>query len=230
MRIRKNVERLKPAEKTAFFNAVLALKQRPSVLHPDDPGLSRYDDYPEIHMNAMMANPGWAHGGPAFCPWHRVMLLQFENYLITIDPSVTIPYWDWTDPDSFPFTADFLGTNGTGSTHIVVDGPFASNAPAHWTIKVKDSPSDPSFLQRNFGADPTATALPTLATVNATLGFTPYDNAPWRGNTGSFRSSLEISLHNLVHRWVGGTMGAMTSVNDPVFFLHHANIDRLWSK
>lgn len=48
-------------------------------------------------------------------------------------------------------------------------------------------------------------------------------------------------LHNLVHAWVGGllettpegpklgTMFLPTSPNDPVFFLHHANIDRLWS-
>jgi tyrosinase len=34
---------------------------------------------------------------------------------------------------------------------------------------------------------------------------------------------------HLVHRWMGGTMVAMSSPNDPVFWLHHANIDRLWS-
>jgi tyrosinase len=39
-------------------------------------------------------------------------------------------------------------------------------------------------------------------------------------------------LHNAVHLWVGGkangTMDLNTSPNDPVFWLHHANIDRLW--
>jgi hypothetical protein len=33
---------------------------------------------------------------------------------------------------------------------------------------------------------------------------------------------------NLVHRWVNGNMVSMASPNDPVFWLHHANIDRLW--
>ena len=50
------------------------------------------------------------------------------------------------------------------------------------------------------------------------------------------------NMHNLIHGWVGGrlspgavrppirgTMVLPTSPNDPVFFLHHANIDRLWA-
>jgi tyrosinase len=37
--------------------------------------------------------------------------------------------------------------------------------------------------------------------------------------------------HNLGHDWVGGTMAViMTSPNDPVFFLHHANVDRIWAQ
>jgi tyrosinase len=50
------------------------------------------------------------------------------------------------------------------------------------------------------------------------------------------------TMHNVVHGWVGGSLssgavrprirGTMllpTSPNDPVFFLHHANVDRLWA-
>jgi tyrosinase len=50
-------------------------------------------------------------------------------------------------------------------------------------------------------------------------------------------------MHNRVHLWVGGvwdfkkkpapiqgTMSLNSSPNDPVFWLHHANIDRLWSQ
>jgi tyrosinase len=51
------------------------------------------------------------------------------------------------------------------------------------------------------------------------------------------------TMHNAVHGWVGGLLGVSpdgrplygtmvlsTSPNDPVFFLHHANIDRLWAE
>ncbi|HYK43735.1 MAG TPA: tyrosinase family protein [Parafilimonas sp.] len=35
-------------------------------------------------------------------------------------------------------------------------------------------------------------------------------------------------IHGGVHIWVGGTMGTYDSPADPVFWLHHANLDRLW--
>src|SRR5438105_15515928 len=34
--------------------------------------------------------------------------------------------------------------------------------------------------------------------------------------------------HNLVHVWVGGDMSPATSPNDPVFYLNHCNVDRIW--
>ena len=61
--------------------------------------------------------------------------------------------------------------------------------------------------------------------------------------TKGFRNGLEgwingPQLHNRVHVWVGGlihtvagqtgSMGLMSSPNDPTFFLHHSNIDRIW--
>ena len=44
----------------------------------------------------------------------------------------------------------------------------------------------------------------------------------------SFRTCLEERLHNPVHAIIGKQMGSASSPNDPVFFLHHANVDRLW--
>lgn len=44
-----------------------------------------------------------------------------------------------------------------------------------------------------------------------------------------FTTKLE-DMHNTVHRWVGGTMdNLMFSPRDPMFWLHHANVDRIWS-
>jgi hypothetical protein len=238
MRIRKNVKNLTTAEKTAFVNAVLTLKTKPSVLHPGQQG--RYDDYVEVHMNAMMAQsgipgnpnfvPGWAHDGPAFIPWHRELLLQLENDLqaVSNDPTVTIPYWDWPDPASWPFTDDFLGGDGTGPNLQVQTGPFASSAPANWTLIQKDNPEDSDFLQRQLGADFSAQNPPTDADVSDAMGFTPYSTAPWKGFSARFRAQVQYGVHNSVHRYVGGTMLNMTSPNDPVFWLNHCNVDRLW--
>src|SRR5204863_6117308 len=44
--------------------------------------------------------------------------------------------------------------------------------------------------------------------------------------------ALEVSVHNAVHGAVGGNTGWMSDPDlaalDPIFWLHHANIDRLW--
>ncbi|HEV3470171.1 MAG TPA: tyrosinase family protein [Pyrinomonadaceae bacterium] len=47
----------------------------------------------------------------------------------------------------------------------------------------------------------------------------------------SFSSSLEGTPHGDVHVTVGGGMGSFEfAARDPVFWLHHCNIDRLWNR
>lgn len=254
MAIRKDQSTLTDAEKGNFVNAVLMLKQMPSMLHPGSTTASRYDDYVELHVKAMMAMPdGWAHGGPAFFPWHRVLLLQFERDLqqaaqqagVNEYRDLGVPYWDWTKTPQFP---SFLGGDGDpAKNQEVTDGPFTRD---QWTFTVVDAPGALTFLQRRFGFgdldstnNPIAMSLPDSAAQDAALGVRWYDNVPWDNSApaaSSFRRRAEGDLHNRVHRWVGGfwvsngtlasgTMMQMSSPNDPVFWLHHANIDRLWS-
>jgi len=96
--------------------------------------------------------------------------------------------------------------------------------------------------------------LPTTEEVDEGLQIPTYDVAPWNSQSPrdqSFRNYLEgfdpqqpgyFHMHNLVHTWVAGhfrledgserwgTMGAPDiSPNDPVFYLHHANVDRIWA-
>jgi hypothetical protein len=43
-----------------------------------------------------------------------------------------------------------------------------------------------------------------------------------------FQSALENGPHNAVHNAIGGDMNTAASPTDPLFFMHHANVDRLW--
>lgn len=65
--------------------------------------------------------------------------------------------------------------------------------------------------------------LATTTVFNATMaqGVTPPDFR-------TFELRLERDVHNNTHRAVGGTMGTSTSPADPVFWLHHAFIDKCW--
>jgi hypothetical protein len=163
---------------------------------------------------------------------------------------------DQASPD-WPFTKDFLGGNGNtdpkkGPLGKVMDGPFAGED--KWLLKVfthdhHAPPSDQSpYLRREIGADPdpNVRSLPTQTDVTDTLQATPFDSAPWNETSQSgFRNRLEgripqakpnptddeyiPKMHNRVHNYIGGTMGPATSPNDPVFWLHHCYVDKLWA-
>jgi tyrosinase len=175
--------------------------------------------------------------------------------LKSIDARVTLPYWDWTTDNletSSIWKPDFMGGNGRESDGQVMDGPFAYDS-GNWNLSILDTddPTHAPYLRRRFGSFPNVSVLPTAKQVEDTLKVTPYDSPPWITDTQtglpqpSFRNRLEGwygegNIHNRVHLWVSGgsppefrDAGSMfwsTSPNDPVFFLHHCNIDRLWAQ
>jgi tyrosinase len=75
--------------------------------------------------------------------------------------------------------------------------------------------------------------VPRLNTnVRQALTLDPFSNSLTnfqRGQVSAFEPSLESAPHNPVHDIIGNTMTTMQSPTDPIFWLHHANIDRLWS-
>ncbi|MEV6381990.1 tyrosinase family protein [Streptomyces sp. NPDC051773] len=196
-----------------------------------------------------------AHMGPIFLPWHRVMLNLFEAGLQRVlgDPGFGLPYWDWAKdgeldhPKNSAFwQPDCMGGSGTLFAPEVTDGPFAFKPADPNTFRVRIAieqnlgviQSDRG-LRRVLGAD--ADSLPTRGHVAAALdagapGADPslatYDFSPWNVTSKGFRNRLEgwnpYGLHNQVHAWIGRDMGLASSPNDPVFYLHHCNVDRIW--
>ena len=214
-------------------------------LGPGSTLLSRYDDFVWAHHQVMMLGPNdpngpnYAHRGPAFGPWHRELLKLYEAELQAAagDPNLTLPYWDWTQDRSaadpgFPFTTDFLGGDGAGNPNDKVTTGAFSQA-SGWVLSCDEEGF--GYLRRHFGGD--GPGLPDAGSVRACLNLTPYDSSPWNRlatSASSFRNTLEgwvgpAQIHNAVHRWVDGSMQPGTSPNDPVFFFHHCNIDRLWT-
>ena len=222
MLCRKNQATLTAQEKARFVAAVLALKAN-----------GTYDEYVTDHRD----HSHGAHRGPAFLPWHREFLRRFELDLQDIDSGVTLPYWDWSVDNSALSTlwnSDFMGGDGRLTDGRVMTGPFAFDA-GNWPLNVLPGGERDPFLKREFGQDPLAPSLPTRADVDAALRDSDYDVSPWNTTSRSgFRNRLEgwiagPQLHNRVHVWVGGSMLPMTSPNDPVFFLHHCYVDKLWA-
>lgn len=129
--------------------------------------------------------------------------------------------------------------------------------PSNWTIV--DAQGRPNGgLIRTGGWSPNPNTprrkLPASPDIKWAKAFMDYDSDPWNELSGllgegtSFRNALEgwiveapqdgtnpkgarlgNGLHNRVHNWMGGSMGPGTSPNDPIFFLHHAYVDKIWA-
>jgi tyrosinase len=180
-----------------------------------------------------------AHGGPIFLPWHRMYLLRLEQQLqrLSGNPDAGLPYWDWAAAGGDlpaaqqrvrpPWTDALLGP----SRGTVTTGPLAGHV-----VRIEERDDGlwsipPRPIQRNGAV--IVTTLPRSTQVRSALNNTAYDRAPWDIAVNSHRNVVEgwvngPQLHNRVHVWVGGDMLPGTSPNDPVFFLNHCNVDRIW--
>lgn len=222
---------------------------------PSQP-VSTYDLFVIWHVNAMMTptpangNPegrNAAHRGPVFFPWHRFMLRQLELNLQRVlgDQNFGLPYWDWAaDGEGSPedqlnsllWSADGIG----GSGDPITTGPFVFDPNDDSSFRVRiDTDSNGNLEQVNrgvaraLGEDRAAPTLPNKTDTANALQSTPYDASPWGVSSAGFRNLVEgwpdgPALHNRVHVWVGGDMSPASSPNDPVFFLNHCNVDRIW--
>ncbi len=212
--------------------------------------LNYYDLFVLWHVVAMSipTPPGSgrnaAHRGAIFLPWHRPFLILLEQWMQIVlgKPDFGLPYWDWAADGDLPqsqqwqtvlWTSDYIGE----ARNQVVSGRVGQVR-----VRLEQDMSGtllsvpPRPLERDAGRDqdPGNRSLPSTADVRGAMQEPLYDISPYSANSqGGHRNRLEgwingPQLHNLVHVWVGGDMGPGTSPNDPVFFLNHCNVDRIW--
>eukprot|EP01064_Diplonema_japonicum_P022795 TRINITY_DN32_c0_g1_i15.p1 TRINITY_DN32_c0_g1~~TRINITY_DN32_c0_g1_i15.p1 ORF type:complete len:554 (+),score=170.35 TRINITY_DN32_c0_g1_i15:134-1795(+) len=202
-RVRKGWSMLSCTEREHFIEAV-------RTLHSEN--TTDYHDLSQLHRN----NGRYAHGTSAFLPWHRWFLVGYENALRSLPgfECMTVPYWDWERDDaeerfSTTFRAKTFGTrSGVGGWP---DNCVTEGVAAGWTA------SDGDCLSRNWGGAGFTGAMEISAIITS--------NAAFR----NFRPALEGNPHAAPHIYVSGHMGSYLSPDDPLFFVHHANVDRIWA-
>jgi Common central domain of tyrosinase len=257
MGIRKNAKFLTATERENFVKACVLMKAdivNPTALPAAQ--YSRWDEYVAVHQMIQRGQaPGstltvnFGHGGTgsySFLSWHRYFLHRFELQLQSYVPGVMLPYWDWTDPA--PLLVDtFLGPNGSAGSQIVSRGYFAPNRPGTagnptplppwyppglngWKLH-SDFGTAAGGLKRTVGG---FGGLPSVADLRTVLGRTDYRNFQVMLESGRDEFGTPVpsgnQLHNGMHGYIGGHMGKPAiSPFDPMFYLHHCNIDRLWA-
>ncbi len=257
MTIRESANTLSADKRKKYVDAVIKLKTdgNPNTGRNYDTYVSwHHASIFSLEFLGSGASPFWSysHGTPAFLPWHRVFLHLLEKDLqeVSGDLELAIPYWDISasDADTSIWTEDFLGGSGNpNNDHILETGAFAFDA-GNWPLRVRNLQVErDDKLRRALGVGISGN-FPTVQRMREILSLIPYDIPPYEvtnsTNQNMFRRQMEGgAIHGIGHNWVGGarvvngqteSIGSManvwTSPNDPVFFLHHCNIDRLWSK
>jgi tyrosinase len=209
--VRKEIRELTVTERRNFFKALRTLHTQRSGRN----GLTGWEELSQIHLEYNYD----IHGVPCFLPWHRVFLKDLERRLQQIDPSVRMPYWDWTvdsqSPERSPILSPgYFGSNGFGNEMCVRDGVFANQ---------EFSVPEYHCLARNYdGGDRIGAFYPPEALDRLIDVSRDYD---------TFRQDLEGAPHARVHMGIGGDGGdlkTMHAPNDPLFYLHHCFLDMVW--
>jgi tyrosinase len=174
----------------------------------NDRGTGRFADFRNMHTNA--GSPE-AHGAPGFLPWHRAYLLDLERELQAIDPSVALPYWRFDQPAPLLFTREFLGVSDViGSVQFSPTNPLQ-----FWKTDGVQGINRRPFFNTSTGRANVISEAQTLAL----------------GNQYALFQEMEFDPHGLAHTSFGGSISSIpTAAKDPLFFLLHANVDRLWAK
>jgi N-acetylneuraminic acid mutarotase len=139
-----------------------------------------------------------------FLPWHRLMLYQFEGVIREVlhDEDFTLPYWNpiTGNPDDLVVPAVFRDPGTT-----LYDGTrwFWVNGGERIDTLYRDWLTLDALNEKFYIDSP-----------NGSLGFNP---------------RMDQNPHFFTHVALGGDMAEFSTVGaDPLFYLHHSNMDRIW--
>jgi tyrosinase len=206
-RLRQEWRTLSTDQQQNFVNAV-------NQLHTSS---SFFNDMANAHSLLFRS---W-HNNALFLPIHREFLFRFEDALLRIDPLVVLPYWDCkfyvilfycvgSLDAANPVQSVIFQTFGQSESGTCIpNGPFT-----RWTVS---NPS-PHCLTRTWARGTGVTLTAPAVLQDGITRFQDYD---------TFQSWLEFQ-HNILHSAMGGDMATQYSPNDPIFYLYHASIDKLW--
>ncbi|TFK70138.1 Di-copper centre-containing protein [Pluteus cervinus] len=217
-----------------------------------DPSISMYDDmvFTHIDLNHHIHSTGW------FFPWHRWYLNVYARLLTTqCGYTGALPYWDWTQDAADFEHATFwdadpnsgVGTWGNpNNDYQIEDGAWGLNSgfklhyPSTHAIRRQFTPQPYLQFPRPYLlADVNLLANETFTKDRLDASLFGFD-----GDFQGFQKSFQDyqGPHAGVHLMVGADLtglcpgnapascvpGESWSPNDPLFFMHHAMVDKTW--
>lgn len=186
------------------------------------------------------------HGSWYFLPWHRGYLLALEWQLRADIEDLggpsdwALPYWDYFNGDQAAMPPAFAERMLEGAPNpLYVAKRYGSDGNVYIPT--------PAWEESHPAGNPAPYGPVTDECLNNDLytGSNPRTPLPGFGgpvtefaHSGGPPGNIEGNPHNLVHVYVGGLISEIdyglmsdpgTAALDPIFYLHHANIDRMWA-
>ncbi|WP_283150106.1 tyrosinase family protein [Silvimonas soli] len=203
-----------------------------AAIHGYDPSEDPFASPSDTMPSSTEQHTFWSqcqHSSWFFLPWHRMYLVYFEQMVAATVRKLggpddwALPYWNYSDagnPDAFKLPAAFWAAS-------LPDGsPNALNVAA----RAPNVSGDVGITSAETSLSCVADKLYTGTSSGGHPGFGGPKTTFSHG--GGATGALEKTPHGDIHVAVGGNTGLMslfeTAALDPIFWLHHANIDRLW--
>ena len=239
--VRRNIYMLDPAgpEIASLRRGVDAMKQL-SITNPDDPRGWQFQANMHGAPLGVREDPYWRqcqHGSFFFLPWHRMYLYWFQRILqwASGDPTLALPYWDYSLPEWRILPQAFrVPADPSNPLYLDERDPLVNAGVPPWSIL------GPSFDHRWALS---ATRFFHTDELDSSFGGAwapgPVHSSDRAGSAGQ----LEMTPHGHLHVLIGGSFEAPDgsfysapmgdpdrAAIDPIFWLHHANIERLWKR
>lgn len=234
IRVRKDANELSDKARKDFTDALAKLNGIKIDSDPaPGPGKGVYvKDFVDMHVSGAYNSE---HGDTHFLPWHRLYLLDLERLLQKINPLVSLPYWRFDKPAPKLFHQNFLGetdplppnapfTRGTANKLVKFS---IDNQLSKWQI------NDVSGILREAFFNPLndpGNVMNEEETLELGEGRqNPTDAFLGARATGFTR--MEGDPHGSAHVSFNGPVNyPPVAPKDPLFFLLHCNVDRLWAR
>lgn len=216
IRIRKNVVSAAAASDLQSLKTGVAAMKKLAQSNPNDP--RGWINQAFIHGNCGRFT-FCQHGNWYFPPWHRSFIYYYEELIrfYSGNEDFALPYWDWSRTHSVP--GSFYGSGNPLDDNVSI----ASSCQGAPSAGRGRSATD-QFSQNDLD---TFVGPAVINRIQRNPDYATYGG----GQPGT--GALEATPHNFIHRWVGGPKGSNMvqtfSPLDPIFWLHHCNIDRLYS-
>ncbi|HSR65726.1 MAG TPA: tyrosinase family protein [Xanthomonadaceae bacterium] len=160
-----------------------------------------------------MCQPHGGQNANFFLPWHRMFVYYFERVVRYVSgrSDFTLPYWDYTSDD--------LAKRGILPPHFRMP-----DDPVFGSLYIKNRKAAANAgqpIQQNQPTD--------VMDISDTMAKANYMTS---GGVTGFCRSVDSGIHSRIHVLVGTStdMGKIPYAgNDPLFWVHHSNIDRIWA-